>query len=230
MSGPGMSSGAGGAGGMRGAVAVLAFVALLVGAALFGGCDLVGKETTSRGGDAAATAATSASGTSASPSPVSVPPAEPIPRGTATPTLPLPSLDKTAQNDPGAVSQAALTVLFTYDTTTDTTAQDAAVRAEPWLTPKFAASQRQHTVVGAPGAGWTTWASHKAYTTTALEAGHEETPSDQPTAAYRQWIVRYTPVGRDGWKGEPTTVIAFVTLARATANDPWRVSDLLLRS
>jgi hypothetical protein len=216
------------AGGLRGAVALLAFLALLVGAALFGGCGLIGNEK--RDGKAEPAASASASSPTRPPAPSSVPPAQAIPRATATPTLPLPRMDKVVQSDATQVSAAALTVLFTYDTTTDTTTQDAATRAEVWMTAAYAAAQREAVVVAAPGALWTTWAAHKAYTVPALEQGREPAPSDTATSAFRQWLVRYTPAGRDGWQGEPTLVVAFVTLSRATANDPWRVSDLLVRS
>ncbi|NUU19910.1 MAG: hypothetical protein HOV68_00080 [Streptomycetaceae bacterium] len=214
------------ASGLRGTVALLAFLALLVGAAMFGGCGLIGKsDRDDKAGDAAA------SSSSAAPAaPTSVPPAQPIPRGTATPTLPLPRMDKVQQSDATQVSGAALTVLFTYDTTTDTTSQDAALRAEPWMTAEYAAAQRDAVVVAAPGAQWSMWAAHQAYTVPALEPGREAAPEDSATEAFRQWIVRYTPAGRDGWQGQPTTAVVFVTLSRGTANDPWRVSDLLVRS
>ncbi|MCF2528105.1 hypothetical protein [Yinghuangia soli] len=211
--------------GLRGTVALLAFLALIVGAAMFGGCGLIGKGRTANTGNETPAAPATGTGTASRP-PVSVPPAQPIPRGSGTPTVPLPRLDQVPQSDPTAVSAAAVTVLYTYDTTTDTTAQDAAVRAEPWFTSQFAASQREHVAVAPPGAEWTTWTAHKAYTAPVVEAGRDPAPGDTPSKAFRQWLVRYTPTGRDGWKGETVTVVVFVTLSRAIPSDPWRVSDL----
>lgn len=221
--GPGMRA----AQGLRGTVALLTFLALIVGAALFGGCGLVGQAgKASKAGDDTP----SASSPPPSTAPVTVPPAQPIPRGTATPTLPLPSTAKVAQSDATEVSSAALTVMFTYDTSTDTTAQDAVLRAQPWLTEEYAALQREHVSVGPPGAEWTTWTAHKAFTAPVLERGRDQAPTDSATTAYRQWLVRYTPQGRDGWKGDETAVVVFAVLTRAKASDPWRVSDLLVRS
>lgn len=213
--------------GLRGTVALLLFLGLVVGAAMFGGCGIAGKAN--RSSNTNKTSPTPSTSTPAPTTPASVPPAQPVPRGTATPTLPLPRLDKVVQSDATQVSSSALTVFFTYDTTTDTTTQDAAVRAAPWMTAEFAASQRGAVLVSGPGAQWQLWTTHRAYTAPALEQGTESAPSDTPTTAYRQWLVRYAPVGRDGWQGEQTLVVAFVTLVRASANDPWRVSDLLMR-
>ncbi|MGW0659361.1 hypothetical protein [Streptodolium elevatio] len=221
--GPGMRA----AQGLRGTVALLTFLALIVGAALFGGCGLIGKAgKTSGAGDDTPAASSSPSRTA----PATVPPAQPIPRGTATPTLPLPSTAKVAQSDASAVSSAALTVMFTYDTTTDTTSQDAVLRAQPWLTEEYAATQREHVSVSPPGADWTTWTEHRAYTAPVLERGRDQAPTDTATTAYRQWLVRYTPTGRDGWKGTEVTVVVFALLTRQSAADPWRVSDMLVRS
>ncbi|WTW93784.1 hypothetical protein OG216_10505 [Streptomycetaceae bacterium NBC_01309] len=222
--GPGMQA----AQGLRGTVALLTFLALIVGAALFGGCDIIGKASkTSGAADDTPAASSSAPTTTA---PFTPPPAQPIPRGTATPSLPLPSTAKVAQSDATAVSSAALTVVFTYDTTTDTTAQDAVLRAQPWMTEAYAAVQREHVSVSPPGADWTTWTEHRAYTAPVLERGRDQAPTDTATTAYRQWIVRYTPTGRDGWKGSEATVVVFAVLTRPSVTDPWRVSDMLVRS
>ncbi|NUP34832.1 MAG: hypothetical protein HOU01_24435 [Streptomycetaceae bacterium] len=209
--------------GLRGAVGLLVFLALLIGAALFGGCALIGKQN--RASDAGASPSASTL-----PPIVSVPPAQPIPRGAGTPTEPLPSLDAQASADATAVSQAALTVLFSYDTMTDTTAQDAAVRAQQWMTDRYAATQREHVVVAPPGADWTLWTGHKVYTKPTLTQSHEPAPPDSDVLAYRQWIVRYTPTGRDGWKGTESLVVVFVTLTRATPAEPWRIADLGVRA
>ncbi|HSA51106.1 MAG TPA: hypothetical protein VLH10_13510 [Yinghuangia sp.] len=210
--------------GLRGTVALVGFIALIVIAAMFGGCGLIGSpvDSSNAGND---TPDTASAGTSFS-APASMPPAEPLPRGTATPTLPLPSLDTASQKDAGQVSRAALTVMYTYDTTTDTTTQDAVLRAAPWMTGEYAATQREHLSRSAPGLLWATWREHRAYTETTLRPGTEAAPSDTATSAFRQWLVTYTPVGRDGWRGDPITEVAYVVLERATASEPWRVSDM----
>jgi hypothetical protein len=210
--------------GLRGAVGLLVFLALLVAAALFGGCGLVGKAARSSHADA------SASPSAPGPAPiVSVPPAQPIPRGSGTPTLALPSPDPTVQSDPTTVSQAALTVLFSYDTTTDTTPRDAALRTIPWMTDKYAAAQLEHVVVAPPGADWNTWAEHRAYTTPTLVQSNESAPTDSQVLAYRQWVVSYTPTGRDGWRGTESVVVVFVSLTRGSPAEPWRIADLGVR-
>lgn len=214
--------------GLRGTAALVGFVALIVIAAMFGGCGLIGSpaESSNAADDTPESSAPATTFTDDS----TLPPAQPLPRGTATPTLPLPKPADVPQTDAGKVSSAALTVVYTYDTTTDTTTQDAVLRAEPWLTPEYAAIQREHLSVAAPGLQWATWREHRAYTVPTLEPGTEEAPSDTATAAYRQWLVTYKPVGRDGWQGDPVTVVAYVALSRAKASDPWRVSDLRVSS
>lgn len=211
--------------GLRGTAALVGFVALIVIAAMFGGCGLIGSpaESSNAAND------TSAPATTFSESAVPSPP-QPLPRGTATPTLPLPRPADVRQTDATEVSSAALKVMYTYDTTTDTTTQDAVLRTEPWMTPAYAATQHEHLTVAAPGLEWATWQEHRAYTVPTLEPVTEEAPSDTATAAYRQWLVTYKPVGRDGWQGEPVTVVAYVAMERAAASDPWRVSDVRVNS
>ncbi|UGQ10360.1 hypothetical protein LO772_26365 [Yinghuangia sp. ASG 101] len=214
--------------GLRGTAALVGFVALIVIAAMFGGCGLIGSPAESS--NAARDTPDTASPATTFSEPATLPPAQPLPRGTATPTLPLPRPADVPQGDAAKVSSAALTVMYTYDTTTDTTTQDAVLRAEPWMTPEYAATQREHLSVAAPGLEWATWREHRAYTAPTLEPVTEEAPSDTATAAYRQWLVTYKPVGRDGWQGAPVTVVAYVTLERATASDPWRLSDVRVNS
>ncbi|AWI31252.1 hypothetical protein [Streptomyces tirandamycinicus] len=136
------------------------------------------------------------------------------------------------QTDAGAVSRGALTALMTYDTITDDSRTEASIRTADagWCTPAFAAQLRSATTHAGPGATWTSWTQHRAYTTVALTAADEAgRPADTPTTAYRQWIVAITPHGRDGWKGPAEEYTAFVELTRAQAGALWRLSSLSLQ-
>lgn len=148
--------------------------------------------------------------------------AAPLPTGSGgTPRPGLPKNVDTSSAD--AVGRAALTVMWTMDTTIDTSQYDATMRAAPYLTTKYAAQLKAAPPRSAPGAEWTTWTQHKAWTTVALESADEAgRPSDTPTDAYRTWTVTTTPHGTDRWTGDPTVTTAFVSLTRS--GGAWKVS------
>ncbi|WP_067067585.1 hypothetical protein [Carbonactinospora thermoautotrophica] len=138
--------------------------------------------------------------------------------------MPLPDPQKVDGADPDAVSRAAVTVMWTMDTTIDTSQYQAELRAAPYLTADYAARLRQYPPVAAPGAQWNQWAAHRAYTTVRLTPGYDDRPLDTATTAHRQWSVTATPIGRDGWRGQPVTATVFVTLTRTGPGQPWRVA------
>ncbi|MEU1121954.1 MULTISPECIES: hypothetical protein [unclassified Streptomyces] len=157
---------------------------------------------------------------------------EPLPPGrTGKPHGGIASPDAVDQKDATAVSRAALTLMSSYDTTLDTSRNDAGRRmAEAgWCTDDYARELRHADSFSGPGAAWSEWAKHRAYTVPKLRAIREAgQPEDTPTEAYRQWIVTLTPTGRDKWKGKPEVSTAFVYLTRTTAGDPWRLAAVTI--
>jgi len=163
---------------------------------------------------------TSASRTSTEPTT----PAVTIPTGRA--GTPRPGLPTGVDgNSADAVTKAALTTMWTIDTTIDTTQYDATARAFPYLTTEYAAKLKDGRPRSAPGAQWQTWTDHTAWTTVTLSPTEDAgRPADTPTTAYRQYTVTATPHGTDGWTGDPIETTAFVTLTRN--NGPWKISSV----
>ncbi|WP_327072044.1 hypothetical protein [Kitasatospora sp. NBC_01302] len=132
--------------------------------------------------------------------------------------------------DPDAVAQAALTLMYAMDTTFDTTPHDATVRAAPFLTAVYADTLKSHQPASAPGAQWQTWTAHHAYTTaTVTPAQDPGRPADTDTTAYRQYTITTTAHGDDGYT-DPTgpAGTAYVVLTRASSG-PWQVSTVQIR-
>ncbi|MGW1674612.1 hypothetical protein [Streptomyces sp. NPDC002324] len=168
------------------------------------------------------------SGTGPHPLPRDATEAAPLPTGaTGQPKGGIPYPGDVDGNDASAVSKAALTALTTYDTTLDTSRNDAGRRTAEagWCTTAYAEQLRAAVSRSQPGTDWTTWAAHKAYTKPRLtlteEAGR---PNDTQTTAYRQWTIALTPTGRDGWKGPEEVHVAFAELTRTTTSNPWRLN------
>ncbi|MFF0728735.1 hypothetical protein [Streptomyces sp. NPDC004134] len=133
------------------------------------------------------------------------------------------------RTDADAVSRGALTVLWTYDTAVDDGPGDAGLRAADagWLTAEYADRLRTGRPPPAPGARWREWAGHRASTSVALEPADEAAkPADTGTGAWRQWRVTATPAGRDGWRGAPVVVAAYVHLTRTAPGEAWRVAGV----
>ncbi|MCX4233220.1 hypothetical protein [Streptomyces ortus] len=133
------------------------------------------------------------------------------------------------RTDADAVSEGALKVLWTFDTTTDSGPHDAEVRAADagWLTGAYAdrlRAQRPRTI---PGVQWQEWAEHRAHTTVVpRKTADAAQPPDTDTGAWRQWTVTATPSGRRQWTGEPAVVTVFLHLTRTAGDQPWRVADV----
>lgn len=156
------------------------------------------------------------------------PAAQPQPLPPATPRAPaaLPRLSRAGWADPTSVSRAALTVMWTIDTATDTSQQQAEIRAAPFLTPSYAAALRASRPAAAPGAQWLQWVSHRARTSVRLRPEHDDQPAGTASVAYRQWGLTVAPVGRDGWRGNPVQVTVFVTMTRTGPGWPWHVASI----
>ncbi|WP_446047469.1 hypothetical protein [Streptomyces olivaceus] len=177
--------------------------------------------------------APAATGTGPYPTPSDAGEAAPLPPGSkGTPRGGVTGPGDVGRKSADAVGQGALTVMWTFDTTIDSGPGDASVRAADagWLTQAYAARVREHQPRSDPGAQWREWAVHRASTTVTLEKAEDAAiPAETDTEAWRQWAVTASPQGRDGWTGEPTTVVAFVRLARTAADEAWRVADVTVQ-
>jgi hypothetical protein len=175
--------------------------------------------------------ASAATGTGSYPTPASPGEAAPLPTGSegTPPEGDVPRPADVDRRNADAVGRGALTVMWTYDATVDSGPHDAGLRAADagWLTKAYAARLRTHRSRSAPGAQWREWADHRAHTVVTLRKTEDAAkPADTGTEAWRQWTVTATPSGRDGWQGEPTTVVAYVRLTRTAADETWRVADV----
>ncbi|GGM82011.1 hypothetical protein GCM10012275_60800 [Longimycelium tulufanense] len=159
-------------------------------------------------------------------------PAAPAPSSTAAtsattpqapPPVPRPDPATVNRTDPTAVSQAALELMYLVDTTSDTGWADAAHRALPLLSSRYAQGVRAGGG-RTPAGTWQEWTQHRAYTTVELKPSAETHPIDTTTQAHRPWLLTITPTGRDGWRGEPEQRAAFVTLTHA--DNGWAVDHI----
>lgn len=210
-------------------LAAVTFALLLA----LGGCGSGSGSGDDTGAASAAPSAPAATGTGPYPSPSGPGEATPLPTATpGTPRVDVPRPADVDQRDADAVARGALTVLWTFDTVTDSGPHDAGVRAADagWLTPAYARRLRGHQPRSVPGAQWREWAGHRAATDVTLERAPDAAiPPDTGTEAWRQWAVTASPHGSDRWTGEPTTVVAYVRLTRAAAGQAWRVADVAVR-
>ena len=69
----------------------------------------------------------------------------------------------------------------------------------------------------APGAGWNTWAAHRAHLVVAVARGYDGAPADTATTTHREEVVTLTSCGLGGWIGTAVTWTDFLTLTRPTA-------------
>ncbi|WP_436787962.1 hypothetical protein [Yinghuangia sp. YIM S10712] len=115
--------------------------------------------------------------------------------------------------------------IWSVDTLSDTTLWDAATRAAPLLAPGYLL---QNDWLGTQAAAlWNIWTYHQAITTVTAELADDMgKPEDTPTEAFHLFALDVRPQGRDAWVGEPLAVMAYVTLARSTPDDPWRVTSI----
>lgn len=128
--------------------------------------------------------------------------------------------------DPDSVARVVLLTMFTVDTTRDNSFSAGLRRAAPLLSTSYAASV-EAAPTPTPDARWQTWTEHQAYTAASLTPSAEDRPADTDTTARRSYLLSYTPVGRDGWRGEPQQMVALVTLTHATGG--WVVDQIDFR-
>lgn len=153
----------------------------------------------------------------------------PSPGTPETPRVPggLPDPDGIDTKDATALSRAALTIMYTVDSTVDEGLRDAKLRAARYLTPEYLAeikaTPRQYVPNG--------WREHRAYLAVRLKPLRREAgaPTDGPTAAYLQWEMTTTPTGRDGWRDTSSRSLVYMSLTRSSERDSWLISDVLLR-
>ncbi|MEV2246466.1 hypothetical protein [Streptomyces sp. NPDC049970] len=134
--------------------------------------------------------------------------------------------------DADAVSEGAITALWTFDTTVDQGPHDAELRTAEagWLTDAYADRLRARPPRPVSGAQWQEWADHDARTTVAADKTEDAArPPDGDTEAWRQWTVTATPSGSKGWVGDPVVVAVYAQLTRAAPGKPWRVADVTVR-
>lgn len=125
--------------------------------------------------------------------------------------------------DPGAVALAAVATVLEWDTRTDTSPADAAVRAARWLSPVL------RTELASPTRTYSTWLDleqHDGYTTAVAHRADEYSqPEDTATTAYVQVSATVTFHGRDGWEYTRPAQLVRVTLQSASGGT-WLISEL----
>ncbi|MEU8131894.1 hypothetical protein [Streptodolium elevatio] len=144
--------------------------------------------------------------------------------------LPTPSVPVAAQvdgNDPLAVSKAAVITMLSSDTTTDSSAADAVLRAGVYFTPEFLADMRGVMPGVREDPQWPRWKEHQVRMVVEAELADDMgKPPNTEVEAYHAWSVTTRPVGADGYKGVPEEDVLFVTMKRAMPGKPWLVSDI----
>ncbi|MFI6340481.1 hypothetical protein [Streptomyces sp. NPDC050535] len=224
--------------GKRDTTAVAATVLAL--ALALGGCGS-GTDTNTGSGSgsgseqdvSARTSAPAPTGTGPYPTPSAPREAEPLPTGAkGTPKGGIILPRDVDQRDADEVGWSTLKVMWTFDTIIDSGQRDAGVRAADagWLTKDYATELRAQQPLSVPGAQWREWAGHRAYTVVTLSKAEDAAmPGDTDTEAWGQWTVTVTPLGRDDWAGESTTVVAYLQLTRKAADGTWRVADVTVQ-
>ncbi|MFC5750719.1 hypothetical protein [Actinomadura rugatobispora] len=126
------------------------------------------------------------------------------------------------------MAKAALTVMYTVDSTIDVGMRDARLRAARYLTPDYTTKIKTEPMQFIPEQ----WRQHRAYLVVRLEplAREAGAPSDGPTVAYRQWEMTTIPTGRDRWRGTPSKWMVYMGLVRSSERDPWRISEVLTQN
>ncbi|SDT68640.1 hypothetical protein [Jiangella sp. DSM 45060] len=171
--------------------------------------------------------------------PSDTPTAQPTPAPRQTPTLPpgmrqpepvvVPDPATVDDTDPTAVAVAALTAAYSFDAASDTSAEDAMARVQTWLAaPHDDAAYDLDGLQQDVQRDWEQWARHQAFASINAIDPHTtdvDTP-DTATRAERRFYVRMTPIGRDAWNGPLVEHQWFAFLARASADEPWRVVEL----
>ncbi|WP_150116656.1 hypothetical protein [Williamsia herbipolensis] len=123
--------------------------------------------------------------------------------------------------DPSSVATAAARIWFGWDTVTDRSPYEAAVRATPLMTQRCAQRITATPPTGSPDADWTALARVHARVQATATIGSEERPADSATTA-----VRVVAVTQEFTADKPLPdrhPVAVVTMTRDSAG--WSVTD-----
>jgi hypothetical protein len=144
--------------------------------------------------------------------------------GVGAPAFPTPR--DVDQHSIDAVALAGARAFASADTAVDREdPQHTAVRAAlaRWLTPDYAHRVLTAKIVGPLGVEWDTWYRHRAYVMVTAQPSGEDHPPDRAALAARKVVLRERAVGRDGWRGAPTTAVVVVVLKKV--NKVWRIDS-----
>lgn len=122
-----------------------------------------------------------------------------------------------------AVAGAIANTVLRYDAALDSSPQDAARRATPWLTPALAA--RQDAAVAGGGAWWNELVAANGWTSTATTPDPEPPPNLGQAVAMRRLFVTVTPHAASGTP-PPQEWVVEVMLTRPSPNGQWLADRL----
>lgn len=123
--------------------------------------------------------------------------------------------------DPTSVALAAARIWFGWDTVTDRSPYDAAVRSTPLMTQRCAQRITATPPIGSPDADWTSLARVHARAQTTVAIGSEERPAD--TASFAVRVVTVTQTFTADRAVPDRHPVAVVTMTRDSAG--WSVTD-----
>jgi hypothetical protein len=138
---------------------------------------------------------------------------------------PFPRRAEFVDRTPDAVAVNGARAVASSDTAVDPEPEHTALRAAlaGWMTPRYASYQLHASIVGPPGAMWTTWMRHRAYVVATTRLSGDDHPPDTATRAARMVLVTERAVGRDGWRGDQQTTVVAVLLERIDGT--WRIDS-----
>ncbi|NKR30201.1 hypothetical protein GS538_09115 [Rhodococcus hoagii] len=147
--------------------------------------------------------------------------APPVPSSTP------PEAANVAHGDASSVAEAAMTLWFTWDTTTDSGPIDGSVRATALLTPELARSVSTEVPAQGPGGDWLGWKTQKARLVPTVTASSEPVPPQTSSRAYRSYVVDQAITLPDGSvTGHVQSIVDVILVQGANG---WEVSRVNLR-
>lgn len=141
-------------------------------------------------------------------------------------TLP-PQVADVDRADAGDVARAALTVWFTWDTTTDAGPNDGSVRATPLLTVSLARMVSTEIPAQGPGGDWLRWSAQQARLIPTVSENAEPVPPQTAEKAYRSCVIDQAVTSPDGAVTDHRQSIVDVILTPGGRG--WEVSRVSLR-
>ncbi|MFE7745542.1 hypothetical protein [Nocardia sp. NPDC057455] len=137
------------------------------------------------------------------------------------PGLPLPApLTAVETADPQIVLRDALTTMFGWRPSTDTSPEDAYARARPYLTDQLGARARDRTEGGSK-TQWNAWAKAGATVRVAVDVSSDEHPPDRPGRIDRVVLINQTIADPDGHPIDTIEMTAWATVIQTEQG--WRV-------